>query len=103
MGYNKQLLVDYTLFDVSPQMIAEAESKNNGRVIVKGVLQRAGSKNQNGRVYPKDILMREVANYKKVQIAEKRALSRSILTICGLYQLGVFGEDESESFKKSNN
>ena len=74
MGYNKQLLVDYTLFDVSPQMIAEAESKNNGRVIVKGVLQRAGSKNQNGRVYPKDILMREVANYKKVQIAEKRAL-----------------------------
>ena len=38
-----------------------------------------------------------------MEIAEKRALSRSILTICGLYQFGVFGEDESESFKKSNN
>ena len=74
MSYNKQLLIDYTLFDVSPQMIAEAESKNNGRVVVQGVLQRAGAKNQNGRVYPKDILMREVKNYKKIQIAEKRAL-----------------------------
>ena len=40
MSYNKQLLIDYTLFDVSPQMIAEAESKNNGRVVVQGVLQR---------------------------------------------------------------
>ena len=33
-----------------------------------------------------------------MEIAEKRALSRSILTICGLF--GIFGEDESESFKK---
>tara|TARA_R110001592_G_scaffold79084_2_gene236899 strand:+ start:10897 stop:11295 length:399 start_codon:yes stop_codon:yes gene_type:complete len=38
-----------------------------------------------------------------MEIAEKRALSRSILTICGLYQLGIFGEDESDSFKKSKN
>jgi len=74
MNHNKELLIDYTPFDVSPQMIAESEQKNNGRVIVQGVLQRAGSKNQNGRIYPKDILMREVANYKKVQIAERRAL-----------------------------
>ena len=71
---NKQLLIDYTLFDVSPQMIAESETKHNGRVVVQGVLQRAGAKNQNGRIYPKDILVREVKSYKKVQIAEKRAL-----------------------------
>ena len=71
---NKQLLIDYTLFDVSPQMITESEAQNNGRVVVQGVLQRAGAKNQNGRIYPKDILMREVKSYKKVQIAEKRAL-----------------------------
>tara|TARA_Y100001972_G_scaffold21111_2_gene25025 strand:+ start:8186 stop:8809 length:624 start_codon:yes stop_codon:yes gene_type:complete len=71
---SKTLLIDYTPFDISPQMITESEQKNNGRVIVSGVLQRAGSKNQNGRVYPKDILMREVNEYKKVQIAERRAL-----------------------------
>ena len=71
---SKSLLIDYTPFDITPQMIMESEQKNNGRVIVTGVLQRAGAKNQNGRVYPKDILMREVAEYKKVQVAERRAL-----------------------------
>tara|TARA_A100001201_G_scaffold69666_1_gene64246 strand:- start:1347 stop:1994 length:648 start_codon:yes stop_codon:yes gene_type:complete len=71
---SKALLIDYTPFDISPQMIMESERQNNGRVIVSGVLQRAGAKNQNGRVYPKDILMREVNEYKKVQIAERRAL-----------------------------
>lgn len=70
----KNLLIDYTLFEVSPQMIAESETRNNGRVIVTGVLQRANAKNQNGRVYPKEILMREVKNYKKVNITESRAL-----------------------------
>jgi len=71
---SKQLLIDYTAFDITPQMIIESEQKNNGRVIVTGVLQRAGSKNQNGRVYPKDVLMREVSSYKEVQVAERRAL-----------------------------
>ena len=71
---SKELLIDYTPFDITPQMIIESEQQNNGRVIVTGVLQRAGAKNQNGRVYPKDILMREVTEYKKVQVAERRAL-----------------------------
>ena len=35
-----------------------------------------------------------------VAIAEKRAMSRVILKICGFYALGVFGEDESDDFKK---
>jgi len=35
------------------------------------------------------------------EMAEKRALSRAILKITGFYELGVFGEDESEDFKKS--
>ena len=71
---SKSLLIDYTPFNVTPQMITESEHKNNGRVIVTGCLQRADAKNQNGRVYPREILAREVANYKKVQISEKRAL-----------------------------
>ena len=74
MNNNKQLLIDYTAFNITPQMITESEKQNNGRVIVQGVLQRAGAKNQNGRIYPKDILMREVKTYKKIQIAERRAL-----------------------------
>ena len=70
----RQVLVDYIPFQVTPQQINESIANNNGRVVVEGVLQRSGAKNQNGRIYPKDILAREVANYKKVQIAEKRAL-----------------------------
>ena len=34
------------------------------------------------------------------EMAEKRALSRAVLKLTGFYELGVFGEDESDSFKK---
>tara|TARA_Y100000310_G_scaffold212760_1_gene213633 strand:- start:212 stop:826 length:615 start_codon:yes stop_codon:yes gene_type:complete len=71
---NKQLLVDYIPFEVSQNQINESLSKNNGKLIVKGVLQRADSKNQNGRVYPKETLMREAKKYASEQIRERRAL-----------------------------
>jgi hypothetical protein len=35
-----------------------------------------------------------------MEMAEKRALSRAVLKLAGFYQLGVFGEDESEDFKE---
>ena len=70
----KNLLVDYITFDVSPEMINESMEKNNGRLMVKGVLQRADAKNQNGRVYPKDILIREAKKYSDINIKERRAL-----------------------------
>tara|TARA_Y100000034_G_scaffold112899_1_gene147325 strand:- start:1000 stop:1641 length:642 start_codon:yes stop_codon:yes gene_type:complete len=70
----KGLLIDYTAFEISPKLISESERKNNGKVIVSGVLQRADAKNQNGRIYPKETLMREAKKYSSVQIAENRAL-----------------------------
>ena len=70
----KQLLIDYTLFEVKPEMITESEVANNGKVVVTGVLQRSDAQNQNGRIYPKDILAREVEKYKQREIAENRAL-----------------------------
>jgi len=50
----------------------------------------------------------KAANYKDgncnswyvAEMAEKRALSRAVLKLTGFYELGVFGEDESEDFKK---
>ena len=71
---SKQLLVDYTIFEVSPQQINESLAENGGRLIVTGVLQRAGAKNQNGRIYPMPILQREAKNYSQTFIAERRAL-----------------------------
>jgi hypothetical protein len=70
----KKLLVDYITFDVSPEMISESMEKNNGRLLVKGVLQRAEAKNQNGRVYPREVLMREAKKYSDINIKERRAL-----------------------------
>lgn len=70
----KQLLVDYIPFRVSREQINESLEKNQGRLIVKGVLQRAESKNQNGRIYPKPILEREIKKYAASNIAQRRAL-----------------------------
>jgi hypothetical protein len=42
--------------------------------VVKGVLQRAESKNQNGRVYPREVLLKEVSKYLSEQVKERRAL-----------------------------
>jgi hypothetical protein len=70
----KNLLVDYIPFDISQDTINEAIKEENGKLVVRGVLQRAEAKNQNGRVYPKDILMRESKKYDDNFIKQKRAL-----------------------------
>ena len=71
---SKQLIVDYMPFEVTPQQINESITENDGRLVVKGTLQRANAKNQNGRIYPKETLMREAENYAGTQIKERRAL-----------------------------
>ena len=71
---NKKLLVDVRPFEISRQKIDESIKENDGRLIVKGVLQRAEAKNQNGRVYPREVLMTEVSKYLENQVSERRAL-----------------------------
>ena len=71
---SKQLLVDVRPFDISTDKINESIKDNDGKLVVKGVLQRAESKNQNGRVYPREVLLKEVAKYLENQVTERRAL-----------------------------
>jgi hypothetical protein len=71
---NKKLLVEVRPFEISRQKIDESIKENDGRLIVKGVLQRAESKNQNGRVYPREVLLKEVSKYLEEQVSERRAL-----------------------------
>ena len=71
---NKQLLVDVRPFDISRTQIDESIKENGGRLVVKGILQRAESKNQNGRIYPRETLMKEVQKYSEQQVTERRAL-----------------------------
>ena len=68
-----RLLNSYEVFDYTPEMIKESREKNDGKVMMKGVLQKADTLNQNGRVYPEYVLEREVRNYQKF-IVENRAL-----------------------------
>ena len=69
----RQLIVDYLPFEVKPEQITESIKENNGKLIVRGILQRAEAKNQNGRVYPREVLEREIENYQKI-IKDQRAL-----------------------------
>ena len=68
-----QLITSWQPFDYDAETIKETREKNNGKIIMRGILQKANVLNQNGRIYPKEILDREVRNYQKF-IKENRAL-----------------------------
>ena len=70
----KQLIVDYLPFEIKPEQITESMKENDGKLVVRGVLQRAESKNQNGRVYPREVLVREAKKYHKEFIKQSRAM-----------------------------
>ena len=73
MSSKLRLLTEWTPFEYSSEIIKESRDENNGKIVMKGVLQKAATLNQNGRIYPKAILEREVRNYQKF-IKENRAL-----------------------------
>ncbi len=68
-----KLLRSWEAFEYTPETIKEAKESSGGKIILKGILQKADTLNQNGRVYPRHILEREVKNYQKF-IVENRAL-----------------------------
>lgn len=66
----KENLIEYRPFIFKKVL---SEGPDNGPLIVQGVVQKAGEKNQNGRVYPKKVLDREIKNYKAGPVSENRA------------------------------
>ena len=70
---DRKLLTEWLAFEYSADTIKESRDQNNGKLLMKGILQKADTLNQNGRVYPLEILDREVRNYQKF-IKENRAL-----------------------------
>lgn len=70
---DKKLLTEWRPFEYTKDMIEESKRVNNGKIIMRGVLQKSDTLNQNGRIYPRPILEREVRNYQKF-IKENRAL-----------------------------
>lgn len=67
----KQTLNECSTFDYT--ILTEGTDPNKPMVI-RGIFQRAGQKNQNGRIYSKEILMREAAKYVDNFINQNRAM-----------------------------
>ncbi len=67
------LLKEWTALQYNPMLVKESRSMNGGKILLRGVIQRADTLNQNGRIYPRAILEREIINYQKF-IRENRAL-----------------------------
>jgi len=68
-----KLLTECMTFEYDPDLIKEQSEAQDGKFLMKGVLQKANTLNQNGRVYPLGVLSREVQNYQRF-IEEGRAL-----------------------------
>ena len=69
---DKRILREWYAVEYKPELITEARSANKP-ITLKGIIQKAETKNQNGRIYPHSILAREVENYAKA-IKERRAV-----------------------------
>jgi hypothetical protein len=67
------LLTEWTPLKYTSKLINESKDLNDGKIVLKGILQKCNTLNQNGRIYPRSILEREVMNYQKF-IKERRAL-----------------------------
>lgn len=67
-----KLLTEWSPWEYNKETLKE-QMEAGGKLIMKGILQKANTLNQNGRVYPFEVLEREVRNYQKF-IKENRAL-----------------------------
>ena len=87
---NLRLLTEWMPLKYDQDVIEESKKNNKGKIMLRGILQRAETLNQNGRVYPKEVLEREIENYQKL-IRENRALGE-----CDCGCECVLGECECE-------
>jgi hypothetical protein len=96
----ENIFISYDAVKVEPDFcVVKASAKKDNATI-----QTFGSAKYGGKVQdPKTQKWVEIGNtttWYVMEMAEKRAMSRAVLKLTGFYELGVFGEDESEDFKK---
>ena len=83
--------IDYEVIKCEKDFcVVKANAKKEGAIIQTfgSALKGAGFKDGNTNTWY------------VMEMAEKRAMSRAVLKLTGFYELGVFGEDEAEDFKK---
>lgn len=69
----KKLLIETHTLKSSPVQLTENVSKENGNIIVEGILASAEVKNGNGRYYSKELWEREMDKYQTL-IEERRSM-----------------------------
>jgi hypothetical protein len=70
---SKKLLIETHTLSVSPVKLTENVNKENGNLMVEGILATAEVKNGNGRYYSKDLWDREMDKYAQL-IDERRSM-----------------------------
>ena len=70
---SRKLLIETQTLKFSPNSLNENVSKENGNLVVEGILATCEVKNGNGRYYARDLWEREMKKYKDL-IKERRSL-----------------------------
>lgn len=90
---SEKITITYDVIECQPNFcVVKANADASGNTIqtfgsaLKGTTSRDGNCN----------------TFYVMEMAEKRAMSRAVLKLTGFYELGVFGEDESEDFKRND-
>ena len=70
---SKSLLIEVNPFKLSSPLLTENVNKDNGNILVEGILATAEVKNGNGRYYSKDLWQREMDKYNEL-IQQRRSM-----------------------------
>ena len=70
---SKKLLIETHTIKVSPSKLTENVNKENGNLMVEGILATAEVKNGNGRYYKKELWDREMEKYDQL-VKERRSM-----------------------------
>lgn len=94
----ERIFIEYDVVKCDPEFCAvkASASKDNAKIQTFGSAKYGGKINKDG----KWVEIGNTTTWYLLEMAEKRAMSRAVLKLTGFYELGVFGEDESEDFKK---
>ena len=86
----EQIKIHYDVIECKPEF-----------AVVKANADKQGSTIQTfGSALKGDYKSGNCNTWYVMEMAEKRAMSRAVLKLTGFYELGVFGEDESDDFKR---
>ena len=88
------LLTEWSPFAYDTKSIKESREQNGGKLMMKGILQKAETLNQNGRLYPKDHIdaykydLHFLQNFKNVFCTLKQSIE-----LCAIKTTDKFGKE----------